>query len=226
MFDQLLTTLPGAQIGIQSIFINMILATLLGIYLAVIYKKTHKTVSYSQSFSVTLVLLPVITAIAMMVIGNNVVTAFALLGTFTIIRYRTALKDTKDTAFVFAALIVGLGVGTLNYSVIIFGTILLGILMLLLDMFNFGASKMYDYILTFHSTNKAVEEDAYQDTFDQYLRLQSLLQIRSIGTAKQEFTFNIAFKNQKGITKFRQELESLTGVSDIELLSAQSDIEY
>jgi len=197
MFDQLLTTLPGAQIGIQSIFINMILATLLGIYLAVIYKKTHKTVSYSQSFSVTLVLLPVITAIAMMVIGNNVVTAFALLGTFTIIRYRTALKDTKDTAFVFAALIVGLGVGTLNYSVIIFGTILLGILMLLLDMFNFGASKMYDYILTFHSTNKAVEEDAYQDTFDQYLRLQSLLQIRSIGTAKQEFTFNIAFKNQK-----------------------------
>jgi ABC-type branched-subunit amino acid transport system permease subunit len=74
--------------------------------MAVIYRATHKGLSYSQSFSQTIVFVSLIVAIVMMVIGGSLARAFALVGALSIIRFRTVLKDTKDMAYIFAALAV------------------------------------------------------------------------------------------------------------------------
>ena len=83
--------------GPADILINMLLAFILGLFISYIYKITHKGLSYSQSFMLTIVFVALIVSMVMMVIGNNLARAFALVGALTIIRFRTVIKDTKDT---------------------------------------------------------------------------------------------------------------------------------
>ena len=99
---------------------NTLLAFILGIFISFIYKKSHKGLSYSQSFMLTLVFLTIIISLVMMIIGNNVARAFALVGALSIIRFRTVVKDTKDTAYIFMCLCSGMACGTSSYFLGIF----------------------------------------------------------------------------------------------------------
>ena len=80
----------------SEMMLNVSVAFLLGLFISYVYKKTHKGLSYSQSFMLTLVFVTIIVAIVMMIIGNNLARAFALVGALSIIRFRTVVKDTKD----------------------------------------------------------------------------------------------------------------------------------
>ena len=86
------------------ILLNLGLSFLLGMFVSFIYKITHKGLSYSQSFMLTNVFVAIIVCMVIMVIGNNLARAFALVGALSIIRFRTVVKDTKDTAFIFWSL--------------------------------------------------------------------------------------------------------------------------
>ena len=99
----------------SEMIINILLAIILGFIISVIYRETHKGLSYSQSFTLTILFVAVIVAVVMMVIGGSLARAFALVGALSIIRFRTVIKDTKDTAYVFLALAVGMAAGTSNY---------------------------------------------------------------------------------------------------------------
>lgn len=123
MVDQLLNTAGSAlNYGPYEIIINMIAGLIFGLIISSIYRMTHKGVSYSQSFTLTLVFVTLIVSIVMMVIGSSLARAFALVGALSIIRFRTVVKDTKDTAFVFASLAMGMAAGTSNYFLAIAGT--------------------------------------------------------------------------------------------------------
>ena len=89
---------------LTDMIVNVGLAAALGLVVALVYRATHKGLSYSQSFTQTILFVAVIVAIVMMVIGGNLARAFALVGALSIIRFRTVVKDTKDTAFIFASL--------------------------------------------------------------------------------------------------------------------------
>jgi len=83
---------------------NLFAALLTGLFIGYVYRKTHRGLSYSQSLVITLVLMCLIVCSVMMVIGSNLARAFALVGALTIVRFRTVVKDTRDTAFIFFAL--------------------------------------------------------------------------------------------------------------------------
>ena len=87
----------------SNIIINLITSLILGLLISYVYRLTHKGISYSQSFMLTIVFVSIIVAMVMMVIGNNIARAFALVGALSIIRFRTVIKDTKDTAYIFIA---------------------------------------------------------------------------------------------------------------------------
>ena len=99
----------------DEILINLAASFILALAIAFTYRTTHRGLSYSQSFVLTLIFVTVITSMVVMVIGNNLARAFALVGAMSIIRFRTVVKDTKDTAFVFFALASGLAAGTSSY---------------------------------------------------------------------------------------------------------------
>ena len=96
----------------DTVIINLVLSFILGLLISYVYRKTHKGLSYSQSFIITAVLVTVIVAMVIMIIGNNLARAFALVGALSIIRFRTVVKDTKDTAYIFWSLAAGMAAGT------------------------------------------------------------------------------------------------------------------
>ena len=133
----------------QEILINLTLSFILGIIVSLIYKKTHKGLSYSQSFMITNIFIAVIVCMVIMIIGNNLARAFALVGALSIIRFRTVVKDTKDTAFIFWSLAVGMASGTGSYFLAISGTIFLSIIAIILHKTNFGSFIKSEFILQF-----------------------------------------------------------------------------
>ena len=139
--DTILIDAQGNLLNYSSaeIVINMSVALVIGILLSVVYRLTHTGLSYSQSFSQTVVFVSLIVAIVMMVIGGSLARAFALVGALSIIRFRTVLKDTKDMAYIFGALALGMAAGTSNYFLAGAGTIVVSILAFVLHRINFGA---------------------------------------------------------------------------------------
>ena len=118
MENQILDALSGSfNYSIIEVMINSLVAFILSMFIAYTYKKTHQGLSYSQSFVLTIIFITIIIGFVMMVIGNSLTRAFALVGALSIIRFRTVVKDTKDTAYIFLALGVGMAAGTGNYFI-------------------------------------------------------------------------------------------------------------
>ncbi len=231
MFDNLLnfggTTASATAFGASSVLINIALTFLLTLIIALVYRKTHKGLSYSQSFVFTLILLGVLVCIVMMVIGNSVARAFGAIGAFSLIRFRTAVKDTKDTAFVFFAVVTGMAVGTMNYAIAILGVILISVIILILTKINFGSIRKYDYILTFLGDADKATDKTTKPIFSKYLKAFNLLNVSAKEHGKVlELTFNARFFNEGEKEEFIRGLDAVDGVSEINLISAKNDIEY
>lgn len=123
----------------EEVILNLLIAFFLGFIISLVYKKTHKGLSYSQSFVLTNIFVAVIVAMVIMVIGNNLARAFALVGALSIIRFRTVVKDTKDTAYIFWSLAAGMAAGTGSYFLAASGTTIITMIALVLNYTNYGS---------------------------------------------------------------------------------------
>ena len=123
----------------NEIVINLILSFLLGLLISFVYKKTHKGMSYSQSFMITNIFICLIVCMVIMIIGNNLARAFALVGALSIIRFRTVIKDTKDIAFIFWSLAAGMACGTGSYFIALIGSLIITIVAFILFKTNYGS---------------------------------------------------------------------------------------
>ena len=212
--------------SIEQIILNIVLAFVLCFLVAWVYKLTHKGLSYSQSFIFTLIMLGVIASVVMMIIGNSIARAFGFLGAFSIIRFRTVVKDTKDTAFVFFVLAIGMAIGTQNYLLAVISTLLILLIVYLLTRINFGTIKKNDYILSFTLDTNMAQEDSYQHVLKEFLTSYNLLNIKAKGEGKVlDIVFGVKFKKDN-IDQFLQKLESLPGLETVNLLNSKNDIEY
>lgn len=106
--------------------------------IALVYRFTHRGSGYSQSYVQSLVLTSLVTTVIMIVIGSNIARAFSLVGALSIIRFRNAIKETRDVAFIFFAMAVAMANGTRFGSVAIIATLFICATMLVLHMSNFG----------------------------------------------------------------------------------------
>jgi len=168
----------------------------------------------------------ILISVVMMVIGNSIAAAFTLLGAFTIIRFRTAIKETRDIAFVFWALVTGMAVGTGSYMLAIVATASIIAIVLILSKINFGSIKNYDHILVFLVDTSVTAGDIYKSLFDKYLKFSNLLNINTREEGKKlDFTFSVRFMNDD-VSAFVTELKNLNGISGVSLMVAKDDIEY
>jgi hypothetical protein len=119
-FASAAATVPG------DVFIRLLVALLLGAAVAWIYLRSSRGLDVGSSFPITLVLLSVLIAMVTQVIGNNVARAFSLVGALSIVRFRTVVRDTRDTAYVIFAVVVGMAVGAGNLWVAALGIVVIG----------------------------------------------------------------------------------------------------
>ena len=206
--------------------INILLATVLGLIVSLVYRYTHKGLSYSQSFTQTIWFVAVIVAIVMMVIGSSLARAFALVGALSIIRFRTVVKDTKDTAFVFAALALGMAAGTSNYFLAAGGTVLLCLLALTIYKLNYGALYKSEFILRFSFDQNYSSAD-YLERIQQYSKRSNMLHIEPSGDGESiKLTYDIVLKEGATAEKIAQQIQQVEGTSEVVLIASKSDVDY
>ncbi|MDQ1292780.1 MAG: hypothetical protein QG608_660 [Actinomycetota bacterium] len=120
---------------IVALVLSFVLSTMIGW----IYRATHRHVSYSQSYVQTLVLLGMIISLIMLVVGSNIARAFALVGALSVVRFRNAVKETRDVGFIFLVMGVGMACGTRFYTLAAVSAVAIGLVMLLMHRFNWFA---------------------------------------------------------------------------------------
>ena len=208
------------------ILINIIAAFAIGLLLSVTYRITHKGLSYSQSFSQTVVFVAVIVAIVMMVIGGSLARAFALVGALSIIRFRTVLKDTKDMAFIFGALALGMAAGTSNYFLAAAGTALLILIAFFLYKTNFGAVYKSEFILRFRFLRSGNSEE-YVNIINANCKRSDLLHMEPSGdNSNVSLTYDVALKDDISADDLTQRMGSLAHIEEIVLIASKNDVDY
>ena len=206
--------------------INALVATAIGFWLAFVYRQNHKGLSYSQSFTQTIIFICLIVAIVIMVIGGNLARAFALVGAMSIIRFRTVLKDTKDLSYVFGALALGMAAGTSNYVLAGIGTVLITILSFVLNMTNFGSVYKSEFILRFRLTQDG-DSEGYLAAMNKACRRSKLLHIEPSGDGKSLMqTFDVALRDEADHASLVKAMNDLSGVSEVVLIASKNDVDY
>ena len=217
----------GEKYNPSEILINLIIAFFLGFIISLVYKKTHKGLSYSQSFVLTNIFVCVIVSMVIMVIGNNLARAFALVGALSIIRFRTVVKDTKDTAFIFWSLAAGMASGTGSYFLAISGTAVISMIALVLYYTNYGSIFKSEFIIQFRSRNSAKNKKNYNKIFSEYCKSSTLLNAESSGDGQSlKLSFDIVLKENKTYDEFIQKLSKVSGLSEVVAVAAKNDVDY
>lgn len=131
------------------VIFSLSLAAISGMLISQLYKSTHRGLNYEHTFIASLVLMAPIVTSVMLYIRGDLVLSLGLIGSLSIIRFRTAIKDTRDMIFIFWVIAVGLGAGTYNWSIVLVSSLFIMVIVAVLYFFRYGHSKNKDFILSF-----------------------------------------------------------------------------
>ncbi len=212
----------------SEIIINLLLSLIFGLAISLIYKKTHKGLSYSQSFMITNVFVSVIVCMVIMIIGNNLARAFALVGALSIIRFRTVVKDTKDTAYIFWSLASGMATGTGSYFLALAGNVIISLIAVIMYKTNYGSIIKSEFILQFRIQTKEKKiSDDYNKIIAKYTKSQTLLSSESSDDKNSiKVSLDIIMKEDSNQNDLLKEISSLSGISEVVIIAAKTDIDY
>lgn len=160
-----------------------------------VYRATHRGVSYSKSFVQTLVMMGMSVSVVMLVVGSNVARAFSLVGALSIIRFRNALKETRDVAFVFLAMIVGMAAGTRFFILAAVAGAAISLVIMMMDRFNWFDLPNANQILKVQLPANDDSPGRFDDLFVAYTEHAELLSIDSVrGGAMTELVYSVRLK--------------------------------
>jgi uncharacterized membrane protein YhiD involved in acid resistance len=208
------------SISAVDVIANVLIALFCGVVIALIYKYTYKGLNYSSSFTISLILLTMITAIVIMVIGNNLARAFGMVGAMSIIRFRTAVKDASDIMFIFFALSIGLAAGVKLYSIAIFGTMIIGGVYLIITKFSFALPQSREFLLQITAISSTLPDNPFSAIFRNYCRKDKLVNVKTIGEDANEtieFSYYISLRKEERGKDLISEIKKLPGVKSVNL---------
>lgn len=207
-------------ITVWDVLANVMVALLCGLFIALLYRYTYRGLNYSSSFTVSLILLTMITAIVIMVIGNNLARAFGMVGAMSIIRFRTAVKDASDIMFIFFALSIGLAAGVKLYSIAIVGTLFVGMVYFIVMKFDLSLPNSREYLIQITAHNPVLPENPFGEIFKNHCRNYKLVNVKTIGEEQSEeieFSYYLGLKDrEKGKTLINR-IKEVPGVKYVNL---------
>jgi len=211
--------------ALSEIVSNVLISLICSFVISLVYRYTYKGPGYSDSFVNSIVFLSVITTIVIMVIGNNLARAFGLVGALSIIRFRTAIKDTVDIVYIFLGLALGMSAGVGYHKITIVGTLLMTGILILFSKPNFKYFRSSQYMLQFNYLNEAGSKDEFSDILSRYCRSYEIMNIRANDYDKSlDYTFYIQVKNSDESRKIIEGLRNINGVQKINLFYDQQNL--
>lgn len=172
----------------EQIILNLVMALALGIVVFVSYLYTHAGTIYSTKFNISLVMLTIVTAIVMTVIQNNIALSLGTIGALSIVRFRTAIKDPRDTIYIFWAISMGLCCGISCFTIAIFGAIVIFLFLLF-----FGRIKNTDRLLLVIRGSRKNESEI-ESTIFTYFNGKTNLRVKNTSADTCEFIYELSKK--------------------------------
>lgn len=224
MLDQILATTQSETLTFNGTIAIVISALVLGLCISLVYRFTHRGQPYSDSFTVTLIMLPTIIAMIILLVGSNVARAFSLAGAFSLIRFRSAPGDSKDIAYVFFTLAVGLacGMGAIGYAGL-FTAVLCGV-MLILRSLRFGHSEAAAMQLKIVLPENMDYQDAFDTVLQEYTSSYRLVRVKTADFGSLfELTFDVTLKGNASSKALIDQLRARNG--NLNVVLALKDIQ-
>jgi hypothetical protein len=216
-FNQFIRT--GQDIG--DVLFSLALAIIMGLLISQLYKRTHRGLNYEHTFMATLVLLAPIVTVVMLYIRGDLVLSLGLIGSLSIIRFRTPIKDTRDMVFLFWVIAVGLGAGTYNWGVVVISTVVIAIIVGLLYFIRYGKSHNTDFVLVISGQDK-LQREAIDEVLAEFT---SDTRVRSYDVQDKnwEIIYELRFLNVDvhPAEAMIEKLQNLSGLSKVSLLAPQ-----
>ena len=205
-----------ASFSILDMVIALALAFAMGLFINFIYRKTFRGVMFSKTFGVALMALTMITTLVILAVTSNVVLSLGMVGALSIVRFRTAIKEPLDIAFLFWSIAVGIVLGAGLIPLAVFGSIVIGGMLLL-----FAKRRGADapYLLVLRCRNEAAEQAAAAALAGQVKR--SAVKSKTVTDAGIELTLEVALSS--AATSFVNALNSSEGVESASLVSYNGD---
>ncbi|WP_369283889.1 DUF4956 domain-containing protein [Oscillibacter sp. GMB15532] len=217
----LLAANTGA-LTLQDILLNFLIASLLGVVIYLSYRVSHTAAVYSAKFNVSLIMLALITTLVMNVIGNNIALSLGMVGALSIVRFRTAIKDPRDTAYIFWAVAVGICCGVQEYLISAIGSGVIFLFMLL-----FGAVKSNDRYLLVLRGDRAVEEEL-EKTVGQIFGGKARFRVKNTSRDTLEYIYELSEKQVRQADQktgsLTLQLNKLEGMTAVNLVSQNDEI--
>lgn len=203
------SVIASTGLTITSTIICLISAILLGIVIALVHMKTSK---YSKNFIITLSILPILVSVVMMMVNGDLGTSVAILGAFSLIRFRSMPGNSKEIASVFWAMAIGLsiGMGQIWFAVLV--TAVVGLLILLYDSINFGENMNIEKVLDITIPEDLDYDTVFDDLFKKYLKSYELLKVKTTNLGSlYELKYNITLNKNEKEQEFINELRVRNG---------------
>jgi uncharacterized membrane protein YhiD involved in acid resistance len=209
-----------AEFAVTDMVLVMALGFVLSAAIGWIYQITHRGTSYSQSFVFTLVLNGMVVSLVMLVIGSDIARAFSLVGALSIIRFRNAVKETRDVGFIFFTMAIGMAVGTKFYLLSVVGTIVIGAVIMLMTRYNWFARDMSSHILHIQAPNGTTSEGLFDKALAKYTNSSELISADSVHNGMlTELTYSVGLKKSAQVQQFLAEISSLNDNNRVTLMA-------
>ena len=197
--------------------IALTLAFVIGLFIMAVYKKTFKGVMYSHSFCVSLLALNLITTLIILAITSNVILSLGMVGALSIVRFRSAIKEPLDIAFLFWSISAGIVIGAGLIPLAVFGSLFIGIILVL---FINRQTTDNPYLLVLSCLNDESEKEALK-TVNAYVK-KHVIKSKTVSAQNGiEVTVEIRLKEME--TKFVNEISQISGVKNAVLVSYNGD---
>ena len=202
-----------SSVSILDMAIALVLAFGIGMFIFLVYKKTYMGVMYSSSFGTTLVALTMITTVVILAVTSNVVLSLGMVGALSIVRFRTAIKEPLDIAFLFWSIAVGIVLAAGMIPLAVIGSVIIGVILL---VFVNKKSHCNPYIVVLSCADSAAENKAVNYTHPE--NVQKCV-VKSKTAAKGMIEINLEIRMKNDNTDFINTLSEMNGVNSAVLVS-------
>ncbi len=215
IFD-ILAELESLELSIPDIILNLLITLLISLFVLWIYKLSYQTTVYNKSFSMTLPISALVTAMVIMAVSSNVILSLGMVGALSIVRFRTAIKNPLDTIFMFWAIGIGITVGANSSVLAVIGSVIIGLSILFVQALEIFTTP---YILIL-SISGEYNEDLLSE---EVKKIYSKFQIRNKSVEKDSAEITYEIRGKRDLSKKIDHLRQLQGVTQVILLSYRGD---
>jgi len=205
----------ASTLSISDITAILLITFLMGMFIFYIYKKTFQGVLYTQSYNVSLVMVSIVTSLIIMTISSNFILSLGMVGALSIVRFRTAIKDSMDIVFMFWAISIGITNGAGLFKISITGSLVIAAVLLMLTRIKSNSSP-YLLIINYEDEKHSNVMNYMESKITKYN-----LKAKTVSNGSVELTVEIRLKNDD--TSFVNDLSKLEGIKNAVLVAYNGD---